>query len=46
MQYKDLLRGTVLLVAVEATALGAISGTGDSTTRPMTCSPRWRLAGG
>ena len=26
MQYKDLLRGTVLLVAVEATALGAISG--------------------
>lgn len=26
MQFKDLLRGTVLLVAVEATALGAISG--------------------
>lgn len=26
MQYKDLLRGTVLLVAVEATGLGAISG--------------------
>ncbi|HKJ36519.1 MAG TPA: hypothetical protein VKA36_08135 [Solirubrobacterales bacterium] len=26
MQYKDLLRGTVLLAAVEATALGAISG--------------------
>jgi hypothetical protein len=26
MQYKDLLRATVLLVAVEATALGAISG--------------------
>ena len=25
MQYKDLLRGTVLLIAVEATALGAIS---------------------
>jgi hypothetical protein len=26
MQFKDLIRGTVLLVAVEATALGAISG--------------------
>lgn len=26
MQYKDLLRGTVLLVAAEATALGVISG--------------------
>jgi hypothetical protein len=26
MQFKDLLRGTVLLIAVEATALGAISG--------------------
>ena len=25
MQYKDLLRGTVLLIGVEATALGAIS---------------------
>lgn len=26
MQYKDLLRGAVLLIAVEATALGAVSG--------------------
>lgn len=36
MQYKDLLRGTVLLVAIEATGLAAISavainGTGDDT---------------
>lgn len=36
MQFKDLLRGTVLLIAVEATALGAVSaiainGSGDES---------------
>ena len=32
MQYKDLLRGTVLLIAVEATALGAISAIAINST--------------
>lgn len=41
MQYKDLLRGTVLLIAVEATALAAISAvivnaSGDAVLAAMT----------